>query len=546
MRKKHMRRPKFLPWWKKGYREDIGRGRHRRYSLENTFAVDLSSMQAFRALRAKLARDYLMFFRNLEKAYPTGELGEETKAASKLVIATLRLVDRSIAFEVLQKEDVEDIIANVDVLNAQRDFFVRRAEESQPLKEEIEKTEEETGISPESLNITKEMIHRGARIERKRARRRAVPLARRMSRTFGLGAELGKGLGVAALGPFYPIAEMLGGPLREIFGLGKGMLRRKEERGLRKLLRPQALGYEGRGARPRALGYPEEGLRRGARLREVLPSIFPLAPGIRRVTEPLWQFFDKEAYRAKWTKELLQRIKELGRVQKEKGGGGLLDNLAIGIKGALAAIGITTIAGGLAIGALTVGTAVITTLIAKEFAKELGGLINDFKNWAKEDKERVKRLEELPVISPVTGKPYSAASRRRKAELIAEAKQPQWLKTLRSFFPRAFPTPGVSAPPPEIIPPSEKMERIGPRGLTRAAAGVWGPALFPQHSTLGAFSGMDKQIEKLSKAMDNLSNQMGPRRTQPSIKEPGLGDPFDSADALLSEYTAGRLTLEER
>jgi hypothetical protein len=542
MRKKYMRRRKFLPWWKERYREDIGRGRHRRYPLKSIFGVDLSSMQAFSALRAKLARDYLIFFRNLEKAYSAGELGEEAKAASKLVVSTLHLVDRSIASGVPQKEDVEDIIANVDVLNAQRDFFVQRAEEDRDLKERIEQTEEETGVSPEALGITEKAIRRGARIERKRARRGALPRARRMPRTRELGAELGKGLGVAALGPFYPIAEMLSGPLQDIFGLGRGMLRRREERRLRESFRPT--GYpEKRGMRlgeilPKVFGYPEE--------RRVGPKVFGY-PEERRVgpqAEPLWQFFNKEAYRAKWTKELLQRIKEMGRARREEGG--LLGNLAMGIKGALAAIGITTIAGGLAIGALTVGTAVITTLIAKEFAKELGGLIDDFKNWAKEDKERVRRLEELPVRSPVTGKLYSAASRRRTAELIAESKQPQWLKTLRSFFPRAFPTPGVPAPLPEIIPPSEEMGGIGPRGLTRAAAGVWGPALFPQHSTLGASSGMDKQIEKLSKAVDNLSGQIGPRRIQPSIKEPGLGDPFDSADALLSEYTSGRLTLEER
>jgi hypothetical protein len=524
-----MKRRKFLPWWKERYREDIGRGRHRRYPLENIFGADLSSMQAFRALGVKLARDYLIFFRNLEKAYPVGELGEEAKAALKLVISTLRLVERSIASGVPRKEDVEDIVANVDVLNAQRDFFVQRAEEDRDLKERIEQTEEETGVSPEALGITEKAIRRGARIERKRARRRASPRARRMPRTRKLGAELGKGLGVAALGPFYPIAEMLSGPLQDIYGLGRGMLRRREERGLGESFKPT--------------GYPEE---QGMGLGGVLPKVFGY-PEERRVgpqAEPLWQFFNKEAYRAKWTKELLQRIKEMGRARREEGG--LLGNLAMGIKGALAAIGITTVAGGLAIGALTVGTAVITTLIAKEFAKELGGLIDDFKNWAKEDKERVRRLEELPVRSPVTGKLYSAASRRRIAELIAESKQPQWLKTLRSFFPRAFPTPGVPAPLPEIIPPSEEMGGIGPRGLTRAAAGVWGPALFPQHSTLGVSSGMDKQIEKLSKAVDNLSGQIGPRRTQPSIKEPGLGDPFDSADALLSEYTSGRLTLEER
>lgn len=533
-----MRRRKFLPWWKERYREDIGRGRHRRYPLENIFAVDLSSMQAFRALRAKLARDYLIFFRNLEKAYPTGELGEETKAASKLVVSTLRLVDRSIASGVPQKEDVEDIIANVDVLNAQRDFFVRRAEESQPLKEEIEKTEEETGISPESLNITKEMIRRGVRIEKRRARRRAVPFARRMPRTFGLGAELGKGLGVAALGPFYPIAEMLGGPLREIFGLGRGMLRRREERGLEKLLRPTALGY------------PGEGLRRGAGFGALGVST-PGVPGISggSVFGAFRLFFDKEAYRTKWTKELLQRIKELGRPRERKEGlvGGIAERLGLPAVGAALGALLPAIAGAAA-GAIPVwliekAYAKYTESVAKAY-ESLEGLVDATSMWTKYAAEmRTQLVKDIKESMKFAGPLMGEIQAREKGELQVP------LENLRRD---PFATPGleevkrIQRGAPEIMVPLEKMEKVGLRGLTRAGAGAWGPALFPQHSTLGASSGMDKQIEKLLKAMDNLSNQMGPRRTQSSIKEPGLGDPFDSADALLSEYTSGRLTLEER
>ena len=531
-----MRRRKFLPWWKERYREDIGRGRHRRYPLENIFGVDLSSMQAFSALRAKLARDYLIFFRNLEKAYSAGELGEEAKAASKLVVSTLHLVDRSIAFGVPQKEDVEDIIANVDVLNAQRDFFVQRAEEDRDLKERIEQTEEETGVSPEALGITEKAIRRGARIERKRARRGALPRARRMPRTRELGAELGKGLGVAALGPFYPIAEMLSGPLRDIFGLGRGMLRRREERRLGESFRPTGYpgGELGRGAELRALGVP-------------IPGIREISG--RSVFEAFRLFFDKEAYRTKWTKELLQRIKELGRPRERKEGlvGGIAERLGLPAAGAALGALLPAIAGAAA-GAIPVwliekAYAKYTESVAKAY-ESLEGLVDATSMWTKYAAEmRIQLVKDIKESMKFAGPLMGEMQAREKGELQVP------LEGLRRD---PFATPSleevkrIQRGAPEWVIPPEKTERVDLRGLTRAAAGVWGPALFPQHSTLGASSGMDKQIEKLSKAVDNLSGQIGPRRIQPSIKEPGLGDPFDSADALLSEYTSGRLTLEER
>jgi len=532
-----MKRRKFLPWWKERYREDIGRGRHRRYPLENIFGADLSSMQAFRALGVKLARDYLIFFRILEKAYPVGELGEEAKAALKLVISTLRLVERSIASGVPRKEDVEDIVANVDVLNAQRDFFVQRAEEDRDLKERIEQTEEETGVSPEALGITEKAIRRGARIERKRARRRASPRARGMPRTRKLGAELGKGLGVAALGPFYRIAEMLSGPLLDIYGLGRGMLRRRGERRLRESFRPT--------------GYPEE---QGMGLGGILPKVFGY-PEERRVgpqAEPLWQFFNKEAYRAKWTKELLQRIKELGRVQKEKGG--LLDDLSAWLLPLVGKAGLFA--------ALAVGVGWAVTKFNE--LKDVWGGLEKVRKGRKEAAETLGQAAEMKLgavremgLSEYARKAGKSprqvamdiAGMEQREKLERWAGRPWWKRSI-SGLAKISPVaaiaqqiiPGLKKPEIEpFYPRVEEIERIGARvpvGLAARVAAGYAPG--------AATNELIKGILGLSTEVKSLSNQIGPRRTQPSIKEPGLGDPFDSADALLSEYTSGRLTLEER
>jgi hypothetical protein len=327
---------------------------------------------------------------------------------------------------------------------------------------------------------------------------------------------------------------MLSGPLLDIYGLGRGMLRRRGERRLRESFRPT--------------GYPEE---RGMGLGGILPKVFGY-PEKRRVgpqAEPLWQFFNKEAYRAKWTKELLQRIKELGRPRERKEGlvGGIAERL--GLPAAVAALGalLPAIAGAAA-GAIPVwliekAYAEYTESVAKAY-ESLEGLVDATTMWTKYATEmRIQLVKDIKESMKFAGPLMEEMQARERGELQVP------LEGLRRD---PFATPSleevkrIQRGAPEIIPPSEEMRGISPRELTRAAAGVWGPALFPQHSTLGTSSGMDKQIEKLSEAVDNLSGQIGPRRTQPSIKEPGLGDPFDSADALLSEYTSGRLTLEER
>jgi hypothetical protein len=312
------------------------------------------------------------------------------------------------------------------------------------------------------------------------------------------------------------------------------MLRRRKERRLEESFRPT--------------GYPEK---RRVKLGETFPKVFGY-PEERKVgpqAEPLWQFFNKEAYRAKWTRELLQRIKELGRKEK----GGLLDDLSAWLLPLVGKAGLFA--------ALAVGVGWAVTKLNE--LKDVWGGLEKVRKGRKEAAETLGQAAEMKLgavremgLSEYARKAGKSprqvamdiAGMEQREKLERWAGRPWWKRSI-SGLARISPVaaiaqqiiPGLKKP--EIEPFYPRVEEIGkiggvsPTQAARVAAG---------YTPGAATNELIKGILNLSTEMKNISNQMGPRRVQPSIKEPGLGDPFDSADALLSEYTSGRLTLEER
>jgi len=356
--------------------------------LRQGFGADISDMKFFRALKMKLSRDYIQFFNNLNKAYTKGPYKKLASESITLISQTIVLLEHIIGMGVIDKEKVNEIIENVEQLNARRDIIVEKSLEVKALKNRLESIQKTTGITPEALNITKEIIRKGAREEVRKKRKGVVPFLRRgMPRTAALTAEMGKGLAAGFLGPFYPIASILGVPAKEPFypiasilgvpakellGLvGRSLTQRRERKLTEKLL-------------PLSWGLPAEEIRRIYRARQVGP---PLSSMVRRVAPPLgstfqrvgpplgstgrrvekraWvsvlvDFFNRGAYKAKWTKELLKRIKGV-----KKGG----------LAGLLGATGLTAVLAALKLKFLSLGKAMIPLLgNAGKFALLVGAI----------------------------------------------------------------------------------------------------------------------------------------------------------------------------
>lgn len=527
-------------------RVDIFGKRYRLPYLEDAFGVSSLGMKTFQALRTKLLRDYLTFFRSLEKTYQIGKFKGEAKAASNLVVSTIRLVDQGIKSGAPKKEEVENIIANIDSLNAQKDFFVNAAKEIAPIQKRLVEIEEETGISPKALSITEEIVRRGVKVEkagRREARKGAF--RRAMPRTMALGAELGKGVAAAALGPLYPIAEMLGVPIKEAFGFGRKAFRRSRERKLGEQLEPMARGY------------PTEELERGAALRRAGLPVLEVSGVSRRgpITIPLREFFDKEAYRAKWTKELLQKIKDLGKVRgrDREGGLSMLGLSGLTEKFAGLGAGLLPLIGKAGLLLVLAGAITFTTIELTKLGKVTKEYWDTLKRVSK-SREKQEKLQEgvrekeagIYARRLITG---GTLEERTKARTGLLRVQKEREKALRE-----------EATKLEITKPGESASKLaswwlsGVRSIFRRGETPTGRMEPPPTGSIGPLRTpttemreQSEQISKLTKTMETLSNRIqNIGQPQSNIKGPGLGNPFDSADSLLRGLTSGNLALGER
>lgn len=321
--------------------------KRRRYYYPSPLAIDKFNTQVFKALNVKLNRDYLEFFGRLSKLYQRGELKKRLMATTNTVHKSISILDSMISTTKVSKEQVEALVQNIEVINADRDYYVDLSEQNKSLQDKMYKVEEATGVSPKDINITKEIIVKGAAQTKRRTKEGTIPfLQRTMPGTMQLGAELGKGVLGAVLGPFAPIAGMAGEVARGVVGAGLGI---KE-----KIASQREARLGGRLA-PMAQGLDPSVFQKIAGARERGPAISGFrgvsrrAPARRRTKEelvmPLQYFFDKKAHKAKWTKDMSDRFKSIEKAMNKwsgKGIGGMFGDLTSGITPLIAKIGLLT------------------------------------------------------------------------------------------------------------------------------------------------------------------------------------------------------------
>jgi len=531
-----------------------GRRRIRYKPILEIDQLDEFNMQTFKALSIKLSRDYLGLFRSLSKLYGQSKQKKDINIVINKIEQTIMLLNSIIVSGVVTKKDSEIIVSQIEEINDSRDYYLEQSQNVAALRERFDKIASSTGVSLQDLNIAEQMVKRGASQARKQVRRRTFRGL--MPRTRGFGKELFRGIGAAAFGPFAPLAGIAGGMMKDVFGLAGRIGQRVRER------REARLGEQ---LRPISYGLPSERFERIAAKRRTYPGVeaFPGFMSGRKVTRrskreraaPMLHFFDKGAFRARWTKQLLKGIKQLG-----KGRTGLFGGLAKLLPW-IAGLGVALLPligkAGLIIGLATAVT--WATLKIKDLVGLTGEYFDVLKK-VKEFQEKQRKVMEDQYAedwkrfrAAKTPKEQGAIKRalrvRREAaqkRLYEKATRGFWNKGLSGAIIEYFVPPPVETPLPSLKPSIIPRQEIG------VLPSTWKEDLQLPSSRRGsdisieAMREIGVNIEKLHNSMDNLSDSIQRGREPISIPGTRLGDPNDSADSVTNEFSLGSLTLGER
>jgi hypothetical protein len=516
--------------WK--YEKDVFGRKHRKYFLENVFGADVFDMKTFRALRVKMSRDYVGFFRELNRRYERGEFKSVAQESQKIARQVIIILDGMIDSGVIDKRDVDAVVERVDFLNEQKDRIVEKSGQVKALKGRLTNIEQETGITPEALGVTESIIRRGAKREIQKGREGALPFLKRTTpRTLGLGREIFGGVGAAALGPFAPLARMVGGMGGDILGLGKGLLQKVGERKERRL---------GRMLAPLSGGIPREGAMGGLGFAgRGRTSASHTARTARRKegSSVLMDFFNRGAYKARWTKQLLKSMKGIGDAGKGLAGG-LLDKLKGAAGGFLPAAG--KAAGVVALGVgmklatdkfLELRDAVSEYIRTKRSEQEAQD--RAFESW----KTWMQHLEGLIARSKVDQKAIDQVTTRieTRKELLGAA--PTMVRD--AFAPSSKDTmKQIQKESTQIL---QQIQQEGVESLS-----VPKQKRFLELGGVNVPSSQEDlmtQVKKLAESVADLSKNITKTRQPDPIREPGIGNPWDSSDPWITGLAASELEV---
>jgi hypothetical protein len=267
----------------------------------------------------KLERDYLTFFKNLMEGYGRSKQKDQLQDTINAVNKTAATLESVIAKGSVTKSDATLIMENMDEINAARDYYLDQYEDVKAFRERADKVARNTGISLDDLNATRDIVKGGIRQAMVQTRGGGRRRGRnRFEETQEIGKELLGGAIGGITGPFTPLVQAAGTVGKEVGGaaldLGwrgvKGFYNMARNRGDISGLHPVSRGMM-TGETPPS---PAGGIyRRGDKKKSV---------------EALYGFFNRGAYRAKWTSDLLKATKG-----GKKGDGGIFDSLLKSITG---------------------------------------------------------------------------------------------------------------------------------------------------------------------------------------------------------------------
>ena len=451
--------------------------------------------------------------------------------------------------------------------------------------------------------------------------------------TFG---GLARGAAVAALGPLFPAAGMVGGLAADIFGLGKGIVSKGRDRKQRRAvssLSPSAYPFSeeiaekikterGKGAhlpKMQQLGTGDEVVSSRKKVKRGKPgivgraatAIFGLGKGLaqkvavrrkRRVADPLVPFsekivekkqtergkrahlpkiqrlgkggtvssqmrqieakqskagvgilstfFNKTAYRTKWTKELLNQTKKANKRKEASvhGLGAMFSSLSSAI---LPLVGKAGLFAGLAGSIVLAGDR-----ISKSVAgwKELISVNAENRKAVAESTRTVTEI--FDAVKKIGGlEAYSKSVGKTPAQVIGrisglETKVSELNRSSQSLWKQATKAILKTMPIAYVLGLNKKAKVVSQSNRVEEIKEELMPADVTRDQTL--YPRLDpKVLEEVTKALSAMGTVSEDLRTYTleldkkssvNIKEPSIGDPNDHADAFIKDYSAGKLS----
>lgn len=326
-----------------------------------------NSSATFRRIQIRYSEDYLPFvnamIRRVGKAH-SGFLMEIREVIQE-VIADLGKLMSGKAQKDAQKKLINRVIENIESVDTQLENFKKAQANSDKVVKAIENSEKKTGVAFDELTKDQKFIKAGLKKAKPKGPGLVEQLKGMAPQAFATGEDLTKGLAQAVLGPFAGMAQLAGQTGTGIYkGIREKIIKRKEERlsqGLKPVstkLSPEIAGEiaaleksgtpTGKIFKPGGLapdiGVPSApgetvGKKAAPAPAAALPPALKTAKAgaapamemkpktIKDMAKPMEFFFDKLAYKTKWTADLMKEIKKLTKTTKEGGGKGFLGGM---------------------------------------------------------------------------------------------------------------------------------------------------------------------------------------------------------------------------
>ncbi len=489
-----------------------------RMERSDHIAYDKHSVQILSALEKKYTRDYLTFFENLANSYKGGPKKKELDGLVVRIKKVVVLIQEIMRGDILSQEKADQLLGSVQYIEEKKQYWILQSHKIKALQEKLQQVTESTGIEETDLNASLDVAQAGVKQTRK-ARTPQTMVQKTLSKTYGLAKQAAVPTAAAILGPMYKPVRMMLDPL---MGLSDTMSSTKESH-ITERVSPVAPQMRHPG------------------LDQLFQSGQQQVPSLRNPQVESWKlFFDKEAYKAKWTKELLDNVKKIATNQGRSAGGGLLDNIGEGIKGALfTALGLSVGASGLVMAGLTVTTLAVGTLVAKKFVEdvmETTKSISDLKA-AEQEKHRlharlIDSYDRRIAREEDPEKIMRLEIQRTKEEGALWGPEADLMRNQRL---RDVPRP---EPEPTIISPDKLDEIIS--GAKKEMAAKTADRI--QSVSAPTIPGLDIPMQELIQAMRELSEKMPGSKTQDATVL-GPRSIHDPGDTLLQQYAGGNLTM---
>jgi hypothetical protein len=327
-------------------------------------ALDDSSIETMRVIQARYTT-FLPFFRSIVRRYSSNKVLQDVLKETQSKISTvIRGIGALLTNRITDKEGVTNIFNLIDEIDDDIKNLSRITKEHEGFQEISSKVQEKTGVSVEELKTASGQLKKAkGRIKKERGIVKGVGKAIGETPLFGLGKEMVSGVLGAALGPFAGIGATIGktalGVGRTIHGKMLERQRAKFVRGVTPMgvevpkgyiesvrksmgggrdigkyvdVRRGILPAEKKGMLPR-IG--KEGM---PRIVDGAKAIYGRPMGkvsVKNAAEPIFYFFDKLAYKARWTKDVITLLKGRGGivsagVRKDSGLSNILTGLGLG------------------------------------------------------------------------------------------------------------------------------------------------------------------------------------------------------------------------